>query len=122
VCHIVLPYPEVSGKHCQLDLHEGQWHVRDLGSRNGIQVDGKPQTAAPLKANAILSIAKHRFKIVYEPKINDFELGNEPIATIDLGEVMPTDRVMFDVFPEPARDFEGADSDEHSASDICAAP
>jgi pSer/pThr/pTyr-binding forkhead associated (FHA) protein len=99
-CNIVLPYREISGKHCQLEILDGVWRVRDLGSRNGIQVDGKPETAAVLKPNAILSIAKHRFKIVYQPQVSDMECVDAPLATLDLAEVEPPDRVTFADVPE----------------------
>src|SRR5579872_6951614 len=62
VCDIMLPYPMVSSKHCQLEFKSGFWHVRDLGSRNGIRVDGIFQLAKYLKPGEILSIAKHRYE------------------------------------------------------------
>jgi len=71
-CDIQLAFPLVSAKHCQLEFKEGFWHVRDLGSRNGIRVDGIIQLAKYLKPGEILSIAKYRFEISYTP------LGDEP--------------------------------------------
>jgi pSer/pThr/pTyr-binding forkhead associated (FHA) protein len=68
-CDIVIEVPVVSSKHCRLDFQEGFWHVRDLGSRNGIRVDGRHQSAKYLKPGAILSIAEQRFQIVYMPTV-----------------------------------------------------
>ncbi len=70
-CNVILPHAEVSGKHCQLELQDGMWYVRDLGSRNGIRVNDKAETAAILKPNSILSIAKRKFRIEYELPAND---------------------------------------------------
>ncbi len=129
VCNIVLPNSDVSGKHCQLDLLEGEWHVLDLGSRNGIQVEGNRVTAAILKPNAIVSIAKHRFQIVYEvpedvpvdvpekASEDDFEINENPVATLVLVEAVQTDRVVFDAFPEATLTVEGRFVAEPSASE-----
>lgn len=110
-CNIVLPFPEVSGKHCQLEFLEGIWHVRDLGSRNGIQVDGKSVNATPLRPNAILSVAKRRFKVVYEPEVAQAEPADEPLATLDLNAVQQSDRITFGEFPREsfAIDLSGVD-------------
>ena len=71
-CDILLEFPLVSAKHCQLEFKEGFWHVRDLGSRNGIRVDGIFQLAKYLRPGEILAIAKYRFEIAYTPQ------GDEP--------------------------------------------
>ena len=37
---IVLPDPKCSRQHCELAARSGMWVLRDLGSRNGVTVDG----------------------------------------------------------------------------------
>ena len=97
VCDIVLPFPEVSGKHCQLEFANDRWHVRDLGSRNGVQVDGKPISSALIKPNALLSVAKRRFKVMYQPQVSDPIKPAPPRlppaynGTLDLEEIVPPD-------------------------------
>ena len=66
-CDIVLPLRTVSSKHCVLELRDGFWHVRDLGSRNGIRVDGVFELAKFLKPGQILWIAAQRYEISYTP-------------------------------------------------------
>src|SRR5439155_17701283 len=34
-CDIPLNFPNVSSRHCELELIDGYWFVRDLGSSNG---------------------------------------------------------------------------------------
>jgi pSer/pThr/pTyr-binding forkhead associated (FHA) protein len=70
----------VSSKHCQLDFKEGFWHVRDLGSRNGIRVDGVFQLAKYLRPGEILWIAKHRFEIAYTPLADEPPPEENPFA------------------------------------------
>ncbi len=81
-CDIVLPFRTVSSKHCMLKLRDGFWHVRDLGSRNGIRVDGVFELAKFLKPGQILWIARQRYEISYTlladappPDENPFALG-----------------------------------------------
>ena len=39
-CDIVLEFPNVSSQHCEFRFDQGYWQIRDLGSRNGIKVNG----------------------------------------------------------------------------------
>ena len=66
-CDISLAFPNVSSHHCELELHNGYWRVRDVGSRNGIKVNGQRCDANWLLPGDILHIAKHRYEISYEP-------------------------------------------------------
>ena len=66
-CDITLPFPNVSSQHCELQLRDGFWHVRDLGSTNGIRVDGQPCDSDWLLPSDELSVASHRYSIRYSP-------------------------------------------------------
>lgn len=66
-CDIELPFPNISGQHCLLELLNGYWHVRDLRSRNGIKVNGMRCDTKWLLPGDELSIAKHRYEVTYEP-------------------------------------------------------
>jgi adenylate cyclase len=67
-CDIPLRYGTVSSQHCELELIDGYWQVRDLGSRNGIRVDGVPCEQAWLLPRSRLSIAEHRYQVDYTPQ------------------------------------------------------
>ena len=67
-CDVRLRYPNVSARHCELEFRDGYWFVHDFGSRNGIQVDGTRCQSKCLKPGSILSIASHRYKVVYTPR------------------------------------------------------
>ena len=79
-CDITLAFPLVSSKHCQLEFKSGFWHVRDLGSRNGIRVDGIVQLAKYLKPGEVLAIAKHRYEISYTPQADEPPPEENPFA------------------------------------------
>ena len=41
-CDISLRFPNISGSHCELSYKDaGYWYIRDLGSTNGIKVNGQ---------------------------------------------------------------------------------
>jgi predicted component of type VI protein secretion system len=65
---VVLDFENVSGKHCQLRMIKGVWHVRDLGSTNGTTVNGhRIASEHGLMPDDELGIAGHLFSIDYDP-------------------------------------------------------
>jgi pSer/pThr/pTyr-binding forkhead associated (FHA) protein len=66
-CDISLRFPNVSSHHCELELVNGYWIIRDLGSRNGIKVNGTRHHSKWLMPGDVISVAKHRFEIDYTP-------------------------------------------------------
>jgi len=70
-CDIVLRFPNVSAHHCQLTVNGGYWHVKDLGSKNGVKVNNFRVTEKRLDPGDTLAIAKHKYEVQYAPS----ELG-----------------------------------------------
>lgn len=66
-CDIVLRFPNVSAHHCQLNLVDGYWYVKDMGSSNGIKVNGVRCQEKRLDPGDTLSVAKHQYEIKYSP-------------------------------------------------------
>ena len=65
-CDISLRFPNVSGLHCELAYKDaGFWQVRDLGSTNGIKVNGERVLNRPLRPGDEIAIAKRKYKIQY---------------------------------------------------------
>lgn len=64
-CDICLPKSNVSSHHCELELQNGYWHVRDLGSTNGVKVNGERTLGSPLMPGDEVQIAKSCFRIQY---------------------------------------------------------
>jgi len=67
-CDISLRFPNVSSHHCELELINGYWQVRDLGSRNGVKVNGERVETRFLMPGDVLQVARHRFELDYEPE------------------------------------------------------
>ncbi|MFN0196867.1 MAG: FHA domain-containing protein [Planctomycetaceae bacterium] len=66
-CDVCLRFPNISSHHCQLELINGYWYVRDLGSSNGIKVNGTRCESKWLMPGDILSVAKHHYELSYTP-------------------------------------------------------
>jgi serine/threonine-protein kinase len=62
-CDIKLKASDVSKRHCQLRIDPSQVLVEDLGSANGIAVNGQPVRRSPLKDGDVLEIAGHAFEV-----------------------------------------------------------
>lgn len=65
-CDISLKFPNISGLHCELAYKDaGFWQVRDLGSTNGIKVNGERVLNRALRPGDEIAIAKRKYKIQY---------------------------------------------------------
>ena len=79
-CDIRLDFQNVSGQHCEFAFVNGYWLVRDLGSTNGVKVNGERTTRKALRPGDEVSISAHRYTIRYEPAAGsalDEALANE---------------------------------------------
>ena len=65
-CDICLRFKNVSSHHCELELRDGYWYVRDLGSSNGVKVNGIRIDQKCLLPGDELMIAKSAFNIDYK--------------------------------------------------------
>jgi adenylate cyclase len=64
-CDIHLPFPNISGLHCEMRFHDGYWTIRDLNSTNGIKVNGVRMQQRPLKPGDDVTIGRRRYTIHY---------------------------------------------------------
>ena len=67
-CDIVLRFPNVSARHCELSLQSGYWYVQDLDSRNGVRVNGvRVEAEKRVDPGDALAIGKHKYEMRYDP-------------------------------------------------------
>jgi pSer/pThr/pTyr-binding forkhead associated (FHA) protein len=65
-CEVTLRFPNVSSHHCELELINGYWHVKDLNSSNGIRVNSSRCDQKFLFPGDVLAVGKHKFEVSYE--------------------------------------------------------
>lgn len=66
-CDVVLRFANVSGQHCQLTLESGYWFVQDMGSQNGVKVNGVKVMRKRLDPGDKLAVSKHNYEVQYNP-------------------------------------------------------
>ena len=66
-CDIRLRFKNVSAHHCQLIVKGGYWYVKDMKSLNGVKVNGARVSQKRLDPGDELTIAKHRYQLIYAP-------------------------------------------------------
>jgi len=64
-CDISLKFQNISGMHCELSFRDGYWFFRDLGSTNGIKVNGVRVLQRAVRPGDEVAIANHRYTIQY---------------------------------------------------------
>lgn len=62
-CDVVLTGPSVSRRHARLVLTDGVWRIEDLGSTNGIKVNGTATQGAALKENDRIEVGGVTFTL-----------------------------------------------------------
>lgn len=66
-CDIQLEHANVSSRHCELRFTRGTWIVKDLGSTNGVRVNGSKVEKKRLTPGDELTIArKHHFRVDFD--------------------------------------------------------
>jgi adenylate cyclase len=86
-CDIILNFPNVSSYHCEMELLNGYWFIKDLGSSNGIKVNDTRFESRYLMPGDLVSIAKHAYHINYTP------VGEMPVQE----EVSPFSRSLMEL-------------------------
>ncbi len=62
-CDARIDSPRVSRVHCYLAPHRGGVAVRDLGSTNGIRINGRRAVAGSLRPGDLLAVAEFRYRL-----------------------------------------------------------
>ncbi len=65
-CDITLRFPNVSSYHCELELVDGYWFIRDLGSSNGVKVNRVRCHEKCIHPGDLVGISRHKYHLQYE--------------------------------------------------------
>jgi pSer/pThr/pTyr-binding forkhead associated (FHA) protein len=64
-CDICLKFQNISGQHCELTYQKGYWMIADLGSTNGVKVNGERTLRKALRPGDEVTFSTHRYTIQY---------------------------------------------------------
>ena len=104
-CCVVLPDKKISGKHCKLTFIDGHWQVEDLGSRNGVRIEGRKCDEGWVLPGQRLTIGTLRFRLDYA------SFGPPPVVP---DVYTDTNKSLLSNLGLSAQDFGDNDSDEFS--------
>jgi hypothetical protein len=62
-CELVVEDDTVSRRHAELELRDGTWRLRDLGSRNGTWVNGRRAADVEVRPGDELQLGGARFRL-----------------------------------------------------------
>lgn len=90
-CDVCLPFPTLSGKHCELTFKEGHWIVQDLDSTNGTSVNGMHVQKKILHPGDVVSFGSRGFVIQYTEtgrasNLHEFDEELEEVMSVSLLE------------------------------------
>lgn len=96
---LVLAHSSVSREHCRIEITDGVARIRDLVSRHGTKINGKPITEAALFDGDVITIGI--FEIVFEDSnsirevpIDEMEISEEvELVAEDTPPVPPPPRI-----------------------------
>lgn len=87
---IYLPFKGISRKHFSVIKKKNEWWIKDLGSTNGILVNGKKVTEAPLHRGDLIQAGTAVIRI----DLTDDEIQSiEPVGNAATKEALETDKV-----------------------------
>lgn len=100
-CNVHLDSSRVSRRHCCLALGGDAVLVRDLGSTNGVKINGSRVDEGLLRPGDVLSIAHLRFRLVLQPPEGGSiqgltPAGPDPGPTRHARETVPEMRLLED--------------------------
>src|SRR5215211_3277105 len=92
-CDIQLNSRKVSRRHCCIAQVEDYLVVRDLGSTNGIRINGQRVLEGKLKASDELTIGASRYQVRWNP-LDPAEQGRDPMVRAREPVVEPDDQLL----------------------------
>ena len=77
---LVLDDPSVSSQHAKMNRQDGTWHIKDLGSSNGCQVNGQDIINIPLRHGDSVMLGDTTF--IFRSEEGAPETPEEPFLNI----------------------------------------
>ncbi len=83
--HVKVTCRWASRKHCEIDRTDGQFVLRDLGSRYGTIVNGQPVQQIVLRPGDEIRVGLKRFIVELEDKLIGME--HDSVANVESGSI-----------------------------------
>jgi len=99
-CHVILHDTKVSKQHARIVVRDGEWIVEDLGSRNGIHVNGERYESHPLETGTELRIGKTVMRFIADDVEPTPAPRAEPVSTESVDDAATAEITAADV-PTP---------------------
>ena len=84
----------ISRRHCRISRKDGRLVIEDLGSRNGVLVNGVKVNKEDLKTGDELTIGEHRYQVHVEgqPALDQVQIATNSEGThvVNAAETLPT--------------------------------
>jgi pSer/pThr/pTyr-binding forkhead associated (FHA) protein len=77
-CDLHIPLASVSKKHCQLHLDSGVLKLRDMGSKNGTNLNGKPVEEAVIQPGDFIEVGPLKFQVQIDNQPKDAAAPAKP--------------------------------------------
>ena len=90
-CDLCIPLMAVSRRHCQLNKDGGVLRVRDLGSRNGTGLNGKPIDETVIRAGDSLKVGPLVFMLQIDGQPKDIDNPDSPAQNLPRQDVTTQD-------------------------------
>lgn len=95
-CDVVIEHPSVSASHCHMEFRDGHWFIEDLGSRNGIGVNGEKVESAWVPAASVINIGTLEFDFQYSSVASTTEVQEQNTPAF----LSKLDRVLKSIKPQ----------------------
>ncbi|MDO8302991.1 MAG: FHA domain-containing protein [Sedimentisphaerales bacterium] len=113
-CDLCIPLQEISRRHCQINIHNGLFSLRDLGSSNGTFVNSERIKETPLRPGDHIQVGQITF--IFE--VNTKTAPKTPSTSA--AQPAKTEKISDDDFFASIENIEGLKSG--SATDFFAEP
>lgn len=92
-CDLIIPHHAISRQHCRVEIHEKNFYITDLGSSNGVYINGQrlqPHQKVPYFPDSMLALGTLECEI---SMVSKKEKSENIVSKKSAGEVTATIRV-----------------------------